>query len=168
MKKKYILFNTINHDFNPEEIQEFKHNITLYTALMLFKDTVEKNIKILNKIFDFWGKNDFIENEILFPYEYDFTHTLENDTSFVGYEITTPTDKEILNIINKIVLTFDAVDTVKILLFHSSKKAPIKSIEIETTPHPINVGTGSEIQIKDLVLAKNKKYILILFNYYII
>ncbi|WBC28463.1 hypothetical protein RPMD05_77 [Rhodobacteraceae phage LS06-2018-MD05] len=85
--------------------------------------------KVLNAVF---SDDDFIENEILYPYEYDFQHTLENDTSFVGYEITTPTNKEILNILNKITLTFDAVDTVKILLFHSSKKSPVKSIEIAT------------------------------------
>lgn len=85
--------------------------------------------KVMNAIF---SDDDFIENNLLFPYEYDFTHTLENDTSFVGYEITTPKEKDIINIINRISLTFNGIDTVKMLLFHSSKKAAVKEIEITT------------------------------------
>lgn len=85
--------------------------------------------KVLNAVF---SDDDFIQNNILFPYEYDFTHTLTNDTSFVGYEITTPKAKDILNIINSLSLTFNDVDTVKILLFHSSKKDPVKEVEVTT------------------------------------
>ena len=63
---KYLLFNTSEHEFDPEKIQEFKNNIALYTTLMLYKDTIKKNIKIIKKIFDFWGENDFIGGSHVF------------------------------------------------------------------------------------------------------
>lgn len=96
----------------------------------LLKDIVKgAATKVLNAVF---SDDDFIENDVLFPNEYDFTHTLENDISFVGYEIEVAKCKDIVSIINNISLTFDGIDTVKILLFHSSKKSPIKTIEIDT------------------------------------
>lgn len=85
--------------------------------------------KVLNEIF---GDNDFIENNVLFSYPFDFNTTLSNDTSFVGYEITTAKSKDILPILNSVSLVFDGVDTVKLLLFHSSKKEPVKELEITT------------------------------------
>jgi len=85
--------------------------------------------KVLNAVF---SDDDFIQNDILYPYEFDFNHTLTNDTSFVGYELNIAKRKDILNLINRISLTFDGADTVKVLLFHSSKKAAIDSIEITT------------------------------------
>jgi hypothetical protein len=84
---------------------------------------------VLNAVF---GDDDFIQNNILYPNEYDFNDTLTNDTSFVGFEIITPKAKDILNIINSLSLTFNGVDTVKVLLFHSSKKEAVKNIEITT------------------------------------
>ena len=85
--------------------------------------------KVLNAIFN---DDDFIQNDILYPYENDFLNTLTNDTSFVGYEITTPKRKDILNLINRLVLTFNGIENVKILLFNSGKNALIDSIEITT------------------------------------
>ena len=85
--------------------------------------------KMLNAVFN---DDDFIQNNILFPYENDFTKTLTNDTSFVGYEINTVKRKEILNIINRITLTFNGIDTVKILLFNSGKKTLVDSVDITT------------------------------------
>ena len=76
--------------------------------------------------------NDLIENRILFPYENDWTKTLTNDTSFVGYEISVAKQKDINAVINKIMLEFSAIDTVKILLFHSSMNALQDSESITT------------------------------------
>jgi len=85
--------------------------------------------KVLNAVF---GDDDFIQNDILFSHEYDFTHTIDNDTSFVGYETNISKRKDILNLINSLSLTFNGIDTVKILLFHSSKNALVDSVEVTT------------------------------------
>ena len=85
--------------------------------------------KVLNAVFN---EDDFIQNDILFPYENDFTKTITNDTSFVGYEIDISKTKNIVNIINRMTLTFNGVDTVKMLLFNSGTKALVDSIEITT------------------------------------
>jgi len=84
---------------------------------------------VLNAVF---GNDDFIQNNILYPYEYDFNEPITNDTSFVGFEITTPKAKDILNLINRLTLTFNGVDTVKILLFNSGKKSLVNSVEVTT------------------------------------
>lgn len=96
----------------------------------LLKEIVEGSASmVLNAVF---SEDDFIQNDILFPYENDFTKTLDNDTSFVGYEINTAKRKDILNIINRITLTFNGIDTIKVLLFNSGKKSLIDSVEITT------------------------------------
>lgn len=85
--------------------------------------------KVLNQVFQ---DEDIIENKILFPYEMSWTKDIDNDTSFVGYEICQPSRMEIAHVLNNIVLSFSGVNSVKILLFHSSKSAPIQTKTITT------------------------------------
>lgn len=84
-------------------------------------------VKVLNAVY---SSEDFIENKILYPYEKDWTTTIDNTTSFVGFEITCPVRKDLLWTINEIFTSFDSADTVKILLFSSNKNAPLQSKEI--------------------------------------
>jgi len=86
-------------------------------------------IKVLNQVFQ---EEDIIENKILYPYESNFQYPLDNDVSFVGYELEQPTRMELAHVLNNIVLSFDGIDSVKILLFHSSKKTPILTKTIAT------------------------------------
>ncbi len=79
-----------------------------------------------------YSDNDLIENKPLFQYENDLQHPLTNATDFVGYEIDVAKTKNISVVINKIMLAFSGIDTVKILLFHSSKDALIQYKEITT------------------------------------
>jgi hypothetical protein len=85
--------------------------------------------RVINAVF---GDEDVIQNGLLFSYEYDFNTTLDNDTSFVGYEIEIANSKDILNIVNSVSATFDAADTVKLLLFQSGKKATVATQNITT------------------------------------
>lgn len=79
-----------------------------------------------------YSDEDLIENKPLFQYENDWTDTLDNATDFVGYEIDVAKAKNINVVLNKIMLSFNAVEAVKILLFHSSKIDPLQSKEITT------------------------------------
>jgi len=96
-----------------------------------FIDNTQKSsfIKLLKAIF---SNDDLIENKVLYRFESDFTNALTNATDFVGYEIDVAKQKNINVVINKLILTFDAVDNVKILLFHSSKDALQDSETIAT------------------------------------
>jgi hypothetical protein len=87
-------------------------------------------VKVLNAVFQ---DDDFIENKVLFPYENIWTELLTNDVSFVGYEITPANRKELTISINNVFTSFDSADSLKLLLFHSSKKLPIqtKTITVE-------------------------------------
>jgi hypothetical protein len=86
--------------------------------------------KILNAVF---SDNDFIENKVLYPFENSFNDTITNGSNFVGYEIKMPKRKDISWKINTVFTTFNGSDSVKILLFHSSKKTPIQTETISTT-----------------------------------
>jgi hypothetical protein len=86
-------------------------------------------VKVLNAVY---SSEDFIENKVLYPYEKDWTNTIDNTTSFVGFEIQCPMRKDLLWTINKIFTSFDSADTVQILLFSSNKNAALQSQEITT------------------------------------
>ncbi len=87
-------------------------------------------IKVLNSVFN---DDDFIENKVVYPYEYTWTELIDNNTSFVGFEIRPANRKELSLTLNRVFTSFDAVDSLKLLLFHSSKKTPIqtKTITLE-------------------------------------
>jgi len=90
-------------------------NINDYLEQLLGSSFVE----LTNRIF---SENDFIENMVLFPFENKWTdlETL-GSTDFVGYEINIPKNQNISILLNKIMLEFDGIETVKILLFNSQK-----------------------------------------------
>ena len=81
-------------------------------------------IKVLNSVFQ---EDDFIENKVVYPFEYTWTELIDNDTSFVGFEITPANRNELSLTLNRVFTSFDAVDSLKLLLFHSSKYLPIQT-----------------------------------------
>lgn len=85
-------------------------------------------VKVCNALF---SVDDFCESKWLFTEENVWTNVLANDAKFVGYEITPPRGKYLV-MINTVQTTFDAVDSVKLLLFHSSKKSPLQTKTITT------------------------------------
>lgn len=99
-----------------------------------FNDFLKNRMKssFVNLAKAVFSDNDLIENKVLFPYENDWTKTLDNATDFVGYEIDVSKTKNINVVLNKIILSFDAVENVKILLFHSSMNALQNSKTIAT------------------------------------
>lgn len=117
--KVETLRNCVNYnDLTDEEFNDILRNI--YTSAIN---------KIMNALF---YDNDLISNNLLFDYECDWTHKLTPSTAFVGYEIDVADSNKMTTIINNVKLSFDGVDDVKLLLFHSSKKNPIKTINIST------------------------------------
>ncbi|MFW6326736.1 MAG: hypothetical protein ACOC2F_00330 [Bacteroidota bacterium] len=80
-------------------------------------------IKVLTAIFN---NEDFVENKVLYPFESDWKTTIPNNDSFVGFGIQLPKRKDLSWVINSVFTSFDGDDSVKLLLFHSSKKAPIE------------------------------------------
>jgi hypothetical protein len=87
-------------------------------------------VTLLNSVFT---QKDMLENRVLYNYENDFNTKLTNDVSFVGYEINVSKSKDINVILNKIMLTFDTEEEIKIILFHSSKNAIQQFKEITTS-----------------------------------
>ncbi len=75
---------------------------------------------------------DLLENEILYKHEMDFSKTIANGTAFVGFKIDVTRDRRFVTIINTVQATFDAAGTVTLLLFNTSKKAPIQQQDITT------------------------------------
>jgi hypothetical protein len=48
-------------------------------------------VKVLNAVY---SSEDYIENKVLYPYEKDWINTIDNTTSFVGFEIDCPVRKD--------------------------------------------------------------------------
>jgi hypothetical protein len=89
-------------------------------------------IASINQVFNYVFKQneDLLESGFVYPYEFDFNHTLENGGDFVGFEVDVTHDKMFSTIVNKVHATFDADGTVSLLCFNSSKKLPIYSKDI--------------------------------------
>lgn len=85
-------------------------------------------VKVCNSVF---VKQDLCEARLLYENESLWTQTLDNDASFVGFEITPPRGNYLVEI-NSVKTAFDGIDTVKVLLFHSSKSTPVYTKEITT------------------------------------
>lgn len=85
--------------------------------------------KLMNNLF---YDNDIVENRLLYDYAYDWQHSIANDSSFVGFEIEVANRKDLVSIINRVYSAFDGVDTVKLMLFHTSKKNPVQSVYLQT------------------------------------
>lgn len=92
------------------------------------KDLVNGSIEqLVNSLFR--QIEDLKQNKLLFPYEFDFNHPIDNDGDFVGYEIQIAKTRQFINVINTVDLTFDADGTIDLLLFHSSKIDPVERID---------------------------------------
>jgi hypothetical protein len=112
-------------------------------------------VKVLNAIFQ---EQDYIENRVLFPYENVWTETIDNNTSFVGFEITPANRRDLSIALNSVFTSFDSSDTVKLLLFHSSKKDPIQSIEI-TVEELTDTDTALNWDLSNFKYSGGKFYI---------
>jgi hypothetical protein len=112
-------------------------------------------VKVLNAIFQ---DQDYLENRVLFPRENVWTETIDNDTSFVGYEINPANRRDLLIALNNVFTSFDSADTVKLLLFHSSKNAPIQSKEI-TVEQLTDTDTALNWDLSNFTYSGGKFYV---------
>jgi hypothetical protein len=85
---------------------------------------------VLNYVFP---NNDIFANGLLYKYESDFSAPLTVLKGFVGFEITIANRKDIVSILNKIILQFNGVGSVKLLLFNSGQNLPITTKNIAVT-----------------------------------
>jgi len=91
---------------------------------------------VLNQIFS--EKPNLLRNELLYKEEYDFQHPLTLETAFVGVEISVINKKELSNIINNIILSFNGIGTISLKLFQSGKKTAIQTKEVAVTDGETN------------------------------
>jgi hypothetical protein len=85
---------------------------------------------VLNYVFP---RSDVFANGLLYKYESDFTAPLTELKGFVGFEITIASRKDIVSILNKIILQFGGTGSVKLLLFNSGVKIPLSTKTIAVT-----------------------------------
>lgn len=111
----------LSHD-NPS-ITEEAYNTYL-------RDLVRNSTReLLNKVFT---DEDFLENHILYDYEFDFNYPIDNvDGRFVGYEFDLVKRKDVAVIVNNVDLTFETDGQITLELYHSSRRAPLLTKEIE-------------------------------------
>ncbi len=93
----------------------------------LVKDGISN---VLNHVFP---ASDIFANNLLYKHESDFSTPLTQFNGFVGYEINTAYKKDIISILNKIILQFNGSGNVKLLLFNSGVKAPIQTKTVAVT-----------------------------------
>jgi hypothetical protein len=93
----------------------------------LVKDGISN---VLNYVFP---KPDIFANDLLYQHESDFSTPLTQFSGFVGYEINTAASKDIVSILNKIILQFNGSGNVKLLLFNSGVKLPIQTKTVAVT-----------------------------------
>lgn len=97
-------------------------------------------VDVLNQIFT---EEDFVENRALYLHPNRYGDTIDNTTRFVGYEIQTRDAQELAVILNQITLEFDGVDSVKVLLFNSTKLAPVQTKTVATVANTaVNTDLG--------------------------
>jgi len=104
--------------------------------LNLQKDVI---LKVINAVFK--GRDDVLEEGILYDHENVITKTIDNGTDFVGYEITLAKLADIVAKINTLIGEFDGVATFTIYLYHSSQQTALKTQEI------ITVANSAKLQI---------------------
>lgn len=85
--------------------------------------------------------DDHIDSGWLFKHENKFSEVLTNDTDFVGFEFELPHQNDVSYVINSVVLEFDAIQSVKVLLFNSQSNAPINSSTVTTVANSRATGT---------------------------
>jgi hypothetical protein len=103
--------------------------------------------KVINAVF---VKDDIVDTKMLYPGADVFTNSIENTTSFVGFEIDLYNRADIALNLNRVFTAFDTNDTIKLLLFHSSQKEPISEKEIST------IANNNTITALDWALSAHK------------
>lgn len=105
-------------------ISDLNMNLALSNLL---KDGISN---VLNYVFP---NPDVLRNDLLYKNESDFNTKITGLTGFVGFEISIAQRADLVSILNKTILQFDGVGSVKLLLFNSGVKAPIQSKTIAVT-----------------------------------
>jgi hypothetical protein len=82
---------------------------------------------ITNALNTVFPDRDVFDNKLLYDYETDFTEVITDKVGFVGFEIQTAKRSDIAIVLNKISLSFDGNQSVKLLLFNSQSKKLITS-----------------------------------------
>lgn len=95
-------------------------------------------VEVLRKIF---SQDDFIDSDLLYKHENTWDESIDNDTDFVGYEINIPKNSNVSVIINNILLEFIEQQTVKILVFNSAAKSPVKTLEVTAEEKTVTEGS---------------------------
>jgi hypothetical protein len=73
----------------------------------------------------FYDQPNLLQHATLFTRQNVFSHTIENASKFVGFEIEVPTVDRFVSVLNRAILQFDGVATFPLYLFHSSRKEAI-------------------------------------------
>jgi len=89
---------------------------------------------VCHRVFDV---EDFVDGGLLLKHENKFSETLDNGTDFVGFEIDLSKRNDLSVILNSLLLEFNAVDSVKVLLFNSQVNAIIDSETIATLANSV-------------------------------
>ena len=93
-------------------------------------------------------EDDHLDTGLFFKYESRFSDLLDNDISFVGYQIDLGSNNishgslkrnDISLIINSLILEMNGVGTVRMLLFNSQLSAPVKTLDILTVANTATV-----------------------------
>lgn len=122
----YVTVQNIKETQPYAVISDANFNTWLTNAI---KDSISK---VIQRCF---SKNDLIENALLYQYSTrkELQYEIENETDFVGYEITVSKRKDLSVFINSIFTEFSGTGTVKILLFNDNKVSTIQTKEIIVT-----------------------------------
>jgi hypothetical protein len=109
-------------------------NLNIYLASLASRALND----VCNQVFT---EDDHIDTGLYFKYESRFSDLLDNDNSFVGFQIDLGSNavnqgskkrNDISLIINSLILEFNGVGPVKMLLFNSQMNAPVKTKTITT------------------------------------
>lgn len=88
-------------------------------------------LDVCNKVIA--GQSDFIDSLNIYPYQKTFTHTIEPNNFFVGFEIESKSISKIVCSIPYVELSFDSAKTFNIYLYNSNKpNTPIQTQEVTT------------------------------------
>ena len=91
---RYILFDTNNWDIQQESIGTLKHNVLLYTSLLLLKNSHNPDIKSIETVFSLWQKHGLFEDASVIMYLlYYITETKETDVEDIKRIITSYSHK---------------------------------------------------------------------------
>lgn len=85
---------------------------------------------VVNEVFTL---EPYIDRQVLYPYANNKIDTVTNPTGFVGLNIEIDNKKNIAFEISRIFLEFEGTGDVELLLFNSSKKAPIYTQTVSIT-----------------------------------